>query len=88
MTQFKKVLIRILRGTSDANISFTDLQSLLIELGFEERVRGSHHIFTKDGIQEIINLQPKGASAKPYQVKQVRAIILKYRLGGSDDDQV
>ena len=47
---------------------------------------GSHHIFTKDGIQEIINFQPKGTSAKPYQVKQVRAIILKYHLGGSDDD--
>lgn len=83
MTQFKKVLIRILRGTSDANISFTDLKSVLIVLGFEEKVRGSHHIFTKDGIQEIINLQPKGTSAKPYQV---RAIILKYHLGCSDDD--
>jgi hypothetical protein len=59
MTQFKKVLIRILRGTSDANISFTDLQSLLIELGFEERVRGSHHIFTKDGIQELSTCNPK-----------------------------
>ena len=86
MPQLKKVLIKILSGTSDANISFADLISLLIELGFEERIRGSHHIFTKNGIQEIINMQPKGTLAKPYQVKQVRAIILKYRLGGSDDD--
>jgi predicted RNA binding protein YcfA (HicA-like mRNA interferase family) len=86
MTQLKKVLTRILHGTTDTNIAFTDLQRLLIELGFEERVRGSHHIFTKDGIQEIINLQSKDAKAKPYQVKQVRAMILKYHLGGSDDD--
>jgi hypothetical protein len=54
-------------------------------LGFEERVRGSHHIFTKEGVEEILNLQPKGAKAKPYQAKQVRNVILKYKLGGEDD---
>jgi len=47
-----------------------------------ERIKGDHHIFTKDGIEEIINLQPKGEKSKPYQVKQVRNIILKYKLGG------
>jgi hypothetical protein len=51
-------------------------------LGFEERIRGDHHIYSKEGIEEIINLQPKGAKAKPYQVKQVRFMILKYKLGG------
>jgi len=54
-------------------------------LGFDERIRGSHHIFTKDGVEEILNLQPKGVKAKPYQVKQVRGVILKYKLGGKDD---
>ena len=49
-------------------------------LGFEERIRGSHHIFTRDGVEEILNLQPKGAKAKSYQVKQVRNVILDYRL--------
>ena len=34
-----------------------------------------------DGVEEILNLQPKGAKAKPYQVKQVRNLILKYKLG-------
>jgi len=75
-----------LRGTSDANIPFAGLCQLLSKLGFEERIRGSHHIFTKEGVEEILNLQPKGAKAKPYQVKQVRAVILKYKLGGEDDD--
>ena len=50
-----------------------------------ERIRGSHHIFTKEGVEEILNLQPKGRQAKPYQVKQVRGVILKYRLGGTPD---
>ncbi len=59
---------------------------MLHRLGFEERIHGSHHIFTKDGVEEILNLQPKGAKGKPYQIKQVRNVILKYRLGGKEDD--
>jgi hypothetical protein len=80
-----RLLLRILHGTSDANIPFDGLCRLLRRLGFAERIRGSYHIFTKEGIEEILNLQPKGRQAKPYQVKQVRGIILKYRLGGTPD---
>ncbi|MGH7411669.1 MAG: type II toxin-antitoxin system HicA family toxin [Candidatus Methylomirabilis sp.] len=82
MSQHEKLLIRIVLGRSDANIPFSGLRGLLAHLGFEERIRGDHHIFSKDGLEEIINLQPKGAKAKPYQVKQVRDIMLKYKLGG------
>jgi predicted RNA binding protein YcfA (HicA-like mRNA interferase family) len=85
LTQYDKLLVRILRGTSDKNISFRELCQLLSRLGFEERIRGSHHIFTKDEVEEILNLQPKGAMAKAYQVRQVRRVILKYKLGGEDD---
>ena len=88
MGKHEKVLIQILRGTSDANISFEGLRGLLKYLGLEERIRSSHHIFTKDGIEEILNLQPKGAKAKPYQVKQVRNVILKYKLGEKENEQV
>ena len=79
------ILDRVLRGTSDANIPFTGLCRLLLELGFKERIRGSHHIFAREGVPEILNLQPRGAKAKPYQVKQVRHVILKYKLGGRGD---
>ena len=81
-----KLLERILRGTSDANIPFVGMCDLLRRLGFQERIRGSHHIFTREGVEEILNLQPKGDKAKPYQVKQVRSVILKYKLAGEDDD--
>jgi len=74
------MLAKILRGTSDANISFSGVCQLLKVFGFDERVRGDHHIFAKDGIKEILNLQPRGSKAKPYQVKQVRSIILQYKL--------
>lgn len=79
-----KVLERVLSRTSDANIRFDDLCLLLGNLGFEMRVRGSHHIFRKAGVEEKINLQREGSEAKPYQVRQVRAVILKYRLGGQE----
>jgi hypothetical protein len=79
------LLTRILKGRSDAAIPFNELRTLLRRLGFGERVRGSHHIFTKDGVEEIFNLQPRGRHAKPYQVKQVRGVILRYRLAGEDD---
>jgi len=87
-TMGTKLLDRILRGTSDANIPFDSLCGLLRELGFDERIRGSHHILSKEGVVEILNLQPKGAKAKakPYQVQQVRKIILRYRLAGVTDD--
>ena len=81
-----RVLDTVLRGSSDANIAFSDLCGLLERLGFDERIRGDHHIFTRDGVEEILNLQPKQAKAKPYQVKQVRAVILRYRLAGDDND--
>jgi hypothetical protein len=87
MSQSDRLLLRILRGTSDANIPFEGLCQLLRRLGFDERIRGSHHIFTKEGVEEILNLQPKGRQAKPYQVKQVRAVLLRYRLGGRGDER-
>jgi len=60
-----KTLEKVLRGTSDNNIDFNDLCGLLRRLGFAERIRGDHHIFTRDDIREIINLQPRGGEAKP-----------------------
>ena len=80
MSKHAKLLERILLGTADANIPFDGLCHLLQRLGFQMRIRGSHHIFSRDGVEEILNLQPRGANAKSYQVKQVRNVILKYKL--------
>jgi hypothetical protein len=81
MSKYEKLLFKVLGGTSDANISFNDLRGLVKRFGFEERTRGSHHVFRKEGIEEKINLQREDDKAKPYQVRQVRALILKYKLG-------
>jgi hypothetical protein len=80
MGKLKKLYEHILMRRSDANVPFETLRALLRRLGFDERIKGDHHIFTKDGVEEILNLQPKGGKGKPYQVKQVRDVILKYHL--------
>lgn len=78
-----KILYKVLTGASDADIRFDDLCALLQYLGFTERIRGSHHIFTRETVIERINLQKDGAKAKSYQVRQVRMAITKNKLGGT-----
>jgi hypothetical protein len=80
-----KLLEKILSGISDTDIPFAQLWQLLYKLGFDERIRGDHRIFVKEGVQEILNLQQKKGKAKSYQIKQVRAVIIKYQLGSKND---
>jgi len=85
MTKFEKLIQKILSGSSDKNIYFEDLRKLLLFFGFTERIKGSHHIYYKTGVDEIINLQPLNGKAKAYQVKQVRVILTKYKLFNSHE---
>ena len=81
MSRSAKILTKILAGRSDASLAFDDLCYVLQRAGFSHRAgKGSHAIFFKDGVDEIVNLQSQGGKAKPYQVKQVRDLILKYQL--------
>ena len=82
MSQYEKLLYAPLCGTQDKNFHFADLQRILDGLGFTLRVRGNHFIYTHPDVDEIINIQPAGSKAKPYQVRQVREIVLKYKMGG------
>lgn len=86
MGKYSKLRMKILTGSADTDIAFSELCQLLIRLGLTERIKGSHHIFTRQDIEEIINLQPKNSKAKPYQVKQVRILLTKYRMGEYDID--
>jgi len=69
MGKIERLYDHILMRRSDANVSFETLCALLKRLGFDERIKGDHHIFTKDGVEEILNLQPKDGKGKPYQFK-------------------
>ena len=80
MSRRKQLLQRILGGRSDAGIRFDDLCGLLRNLEFSERIRGSHHIFRRKDVPERIILQRDDGHAKPYQVRQVRLVILNNKL--------
>jgi predicted RNA binding protein YcfA (HicA-like mRNA interferase family) len=80
MAKIEKLIRKILSGQSDANIKFNDVVRLLLHLGFEMRTKGSHNIFRKDGVNEQINIQKDGNKAKPYQIRQIRSILIEYNL--------
>lgn len=71
---------RFWAGTSDAALRFAAMRGYLRDLRFRERIKGSHHIFTRPGIEEIINLLAKGSRCKPYRVAQVRRILARHGL--------
>ena len=85
MGKYDRLFASILSGRSDQSIRFTELTHLLLAMGFNERIRGDHHIYYRQDIDEILNLQPKGSQAKAYQIKQVRNVIIKYRLEGPNE---
>lgn len=88
MARLREFLDALLAGRQDQSIRFESLCNLLQRLGFDMRARGSHHVFTRDGVMEILNRQQRDdGTAKPYQVKQVRNVILKYRLTLPEDDR-
>ena len=86
MAKLKKILEQVLSGRSDANIRFDDARKLLLALGFEERVKSSHHIFRHPGVRQRVNLQEQKGMAKPYQIRQIRTVITTWGLGGYLDE--
>ena len=85
MGKHQKIIQRILGGRSDNNLQFEELRSLLIRLGFEERIKGSHHVFRRVGVEDKVNIQRDGHLTKAYQVRQVRRVLLEYNLVEIDD---
>jgi hypothetical protein len=81
MSKHDAIKQQILSGTANANIHFEDLCHLMTRFDFKNRTKGSHHIFSKSGIPDIVNLQPgRDGKAKPYQVKQVARLIKRFNL--------
>ena len=81
MSKFEKLLFKLLSGNADKGFDFSELVRILETYDFKLRTKGSHHIFHKEGIPEIINLQQgESGKAKPYQVKQVRELLIKHKI--------
>jgi len=76
----EKLRGRIARGAVK-NVDFDDLIRLLQALDFKEvGGRGSHRVFVRSGVAEILTLQEVHGQAKPYQVRQIAALIHQYNL--------
>ena len=87
MGRHDRLLAQLLGGRADANVGFEAMCALLRRLGFQERTRGSHHVFRRAGVEELINLQRDGDKAKVYQVRQVRAVFVRYGLTTIEGDE-
>jgi prepilin-type processing-associated H-X9-DG protein len=75
-----RLLERLLTGRL-ANVAFADLHLLVRALGFELlRVSGSHRIYSHPDVLELLCLQPHRGEAKPYQIRQLLAVIQRYNL--------
>ena len=78
MTQIAKLLSKLFDGR---RLTFAEFVRLMEAFSFAHiRTQGSHRIFARPGIADQISVQPKGKDAKPYQVKQFRAIVQEYGL--------
>lgn len=90
MKRYRKIREDIMSGRSDKNISEEDMEFFLSKIGAtHRRTKGSHIQYSVDNIPELINIQPKNGKIKPYQVKGIRNIVSKYRLGeGGNDDGI
>ena len=74
-------LLERIRGGHVRNIAFSDLVALVEALRFQEvGGRGSHRVFARPGIAELVNLQAERGQAKPYQVRQVVVLVRRYDL--------
>lgn len=90
ISRYYKIRTSILSGKSDTNISEEDMKYFLSKIGaVHRRTKGSHFQYSIDDIPELINIQPKSGKIKPYQVKEIRNIVNKYKLGeGGCDDEI
>jgi hypothetical protein len=69
------------------NVRFGYLCNAAERFGFTCRgSKGSHRIYTRDGVRELLNFQEVKGMAKPYQVKQLCKIIEDYSLLKEDAD--
>ena len=80
MTRRQKRIEKI--QNNPAGVRFQEICSLAEQLEFTQRGgKGSHIVYEKDGVDEILTFQDRKGMTKPYQVKQLLAVIEKYRLG-------
>ena len=63
------------------DVRFEELYQAAELFGFKFKGgKGSHRIYVREGIKELLNSQDVKGKAKPYQVRQLIKLIEKYNL--------
>jgi predicted RNA binding protein YcfA (HicA-like mRNA interferase family) len=82
MTRIAKLYEQLLRNKRG---KFADLQKLLLAHGFRlVRVRGSHEVYVRDDVPELIVIQPNGKEAMDYQIREFLHIVEEYQISMDD----
>ena len=77
----RRRLLRRLSQGAVFNVAFADFADLLEGFGFRlARSSGSHFIYSRPGIPEVVNVQPLRGEAKPYQIRQTLRLVERYNL--------
>jgi predicted RNA binding protein YcfA (HicA-like mRNA interferase family) len=76
----RKLLARLASGAV-RNVTFGDFIGLVRAFGFVlARQSGSHHVFARPDVPQLVNLQEVNGEAKPYQIRQFLRLVEKYNL--------
>ena len=75
----RQLLLRI--SNNPNNVDFKDFIRIIDAFGFIlKRSHGSHFIYKKPGVSQLINVQNVNGKAKSYQVRQFLDILELYNL--------
>ncbi len=81
----RKLFRKVLSGSG--NVRFAEMIALVEAFGFSlARVTGSHHIFERAGVPELVNLQNVKGKAKPYQIRQFLDLVEQHNLELGEDE--
>ncbi|HEY9813027.1 MAG TPA: type II toxin-antitoxin system HicA family toxin [Candidatus Sericytochromatia bacterium] len=81
----RKLLEKIIAGSK--NVQFSEMETVIKAFGFTlARVSGSHHIYNRADIPEIINIQNRKGQVPTYQVRQFLSLIEQYNLSLEEEE--
>ena len=74
MSTFEKLIKKVFANSA---ISYSDAEKILLKLGFQLNIEGSHHVFRKNGYLKTISLK-KRKQLLPYQIRMLREVLIKH----------
>ncbi len=74
MSKLQKLIQKILDGR---DVSYKEAETLLLKMDFRLEIRGSHHIFRKEGYIRNISIKRR-PQLLPYQIADLREVLREH----------